>query len=182
MGPGKNMNVVLFGGSNTEARDYAQAERLGRLLGEAGHTVLTGGYIGSMEAVSKGAALAGAHVIGVTCDQIENWRPVRPNQWVKEERRYKTMMERLYALIDGCDAAIALPGGPGTLTEVALTWNLLLTDSIAPRPLILLGSGWKTVIEAFLQTFPNYVPANQRTWLTFAERPEDALEILSAGR
>lgn len=174
------MNVTVFGGSNTEAGDYLQAEHLGHLLGEAGYTVLTGGYIGSMEAVSKGAALAGAHVIGVTCDQIESWRPVRPNQWVKEERRFKTIEERLFALIDGCDAAIALPGGPGTLTEVALTWNLLLTDSIPPRPLILLGPGWKTVIEVFLHTFPNYVPANQRTWLIFADHPENALEILSA--
>ena len=25
-----------------------------------------------------------------------------------------------------CDAAIALPGGPGTLTEIALTWNLMI--------------------------------------------------------
>ena len=57
--------------------------------------MLTGGYIGTMEAVSRGAAEAGGHVIGVTCEEIEAWRPVRVNAWVKEEIRRKTLMERL---------------------------------------------------------------------------------------
>ena len=88
------MNITVFGGSTPTRTDYEQAEILGRLLGEAGHTVLTGGYIGTMEAVSKGAAEAGAHVIGVTCEQIENWRPVGRNKWVIEERKYRTLGER----------------------------------------------------------------------------------------
>ena len=36
-------------------------------------------------------------------------------RWVKEEIKKKTLIERLQVLIEGCDAAIALPGGPGTL-------------------------------------------------------------------
>jgi predicted Rossmann-fold nucleotide-binding protein len=47
-------------------------------------------------------------------------------QWVKEERKKKTLLSRLQALIEGCDAAIALPGGPGTLTEITLMWNLMI--------------------------------------------------------
>ena len=49
---------------------YAEALALGELLAQRGHTVLTGGYMGTMEAVSDGAAAAGGHVIGVTCDEI----------------------------------------------------------------------------------------------------------------
>ena len=71
--------------------------------------MLTGGYIGTMEAASRGAAEAGGHVIGVTCQEVETWRRVTPNAWVLEEWRYPTLHERLLALIDGCDAAIALP-------------------------------------------------------------------------
>jgi len=174
------MNVVVFGGSKPDPADYLRAERLGSLLGKAGHTVLTGGYSGAMEAVSKGAAEAGAHVVGVTCSQLENWRPSQPNKWITEERRSETLRERLFALIDGCDAAIALPGGPGTLTEIALTWNLLLTESIAPRPLILVGNGWKAVIGTLFQTFDNYIPESQRPWLSLVDDPEQALEVLSA--
>lgn len=39
------------------------------MLAERGHIVLNGGYIGTMEAVSRGAAEAGGHVIGVTCEE-----------------------------------------------------------------------------------------------------------------
>jgi len=50
---------------------------------------------GTMEAVSRGAAEAGGHVIGVTCEDIEKWRPIGANAWVKEEWRKKTLTERL---------------------------------------------------------------------------------------
>ena len=61
--------------------------------------------MGTMEAVSRGAHEAGGHVVGVTCESIETWRPVKMNQWAKEERRNKTLIERLQGLINGCDAA-----------------------------------------------------------------------------
>ena len=114
------MRVSVFGGTHTRPgeKDYDEAVRLGRLLGERGCTVITGGYIGVMEAVSRGAAEAGAHVIGVTCDEIERFRPGKPNAWVKEEQRFPDLVQRLNALIEGCDAAIALPGGVGTLAEI----------------------------------------------------------------
>src|SRR5574339_491820 len=119
---GSRMRISVFGGSQPKEGDtaYAEAMELGRLLAQRGHTVLTGGYIGTMEAVSRGAHQAGGHVVGVTCEDIEKWRNVGANRWVKEERRKKTLFERLQGLIEGCDAALALPGGPGTLTEIAL--------------------------------------------------------------
>src|SRR5512133_1968718 len=113
------MRVSVFGVSQPREGDeaYTEAQALGRLLAERGHTVLTGGYIGTMEAVSRGANEAGGHVVGITCAEIERWRGVGANSWVKEERKFETLRQRLDGLIDGCDAAIALPGGPGTLTE-----------------------------------------------------------------
>ena len=64
------LNVVtIFGGSEPHAGEpaYEEARRLGELLAAAGFTVLTGGYIGTMEAVSRGANETGGHVIGITC-------------------------------------------------------------------------------------------------------------------
>jgi uncharacterized protein (TIGR00725 family) len=162
-------NVTVFGGSQTRPGDpaYIQALRLGQLLGKASCTVLTGGYLGTMEAVSRGVAEAGGHVIGVTCEDIERWRPVKPNAWVQEEWRCHTLGERLARLIDGCEAALALPGGPGTLTEIALTWNLLLTEAITPKPLILIGPGWQATFETFFKAFDGNIPIDQRQWLSF---------------
>ncbi len=56
----------------------------------------------------------------------KHWRGVKANAWVQEERHFATLQERLNELVLACDAAIALPGGPGTLTEIALTWNLMI--------------------------------------------------------
>jgi uncharacterized protein (TIGR00730 family) len=176
------MNVTVFGGSNPKPGSpaYLNACELGRLLALAGHTVLTGGYIGTMEAVSKGTNEAGGHVVGVTCEEIENWRKVRANAWVQEERRFITLEERLNELVHACDAAIALPGGPGTLTEIALTWNLMIVASISPKPLILLGAGWSSVMESFFTSFEDYVPQYQRDLLRFAPDIQTAVALVQA--
>jgi uncharacterized protein (TIGR00730 family) len=176
------MNVTVFGGSQPQPGDpaYEDARLLGRLLAEAGHAVLTGGYIGTMEAVSCGAAEAGGHVIGVTCEEIERWRPGKANRWVVEERRFPTLHDRLLALMDGGDAAIALPGGPGTLVEIALLWNRMLVNAVAARPLILIGEGWRQVFTTFYETQSRYIPERQRKLLVFAPDIRSAVEILKS--
>lgn len=145
------MNITVFGGAQPKEGTpaYEDARELGSLLAQRGHAVLTGGYYGTMEAVSRGAHEAGGHVIGVTCSDIEDWRGSRANAFVKEERKKKTLLERLDALFQGCDAAIALPGGPGTLTEISLMWNLMIIESLPKKPLILIGQGWDVVFDNF---------------------------------
>jgi len=174
------MNISVFGGSQLKegSTAYAEAMELGRLLAQRGHTVLTGGYIGTMEAVSRGANEAGGHVIGVTCEDIENWRKIAHNRWVKEEWRKKTLIERLQALVEECDIAIALPGGAGTLTEIALMWNLMIVESRHRSPLILIGSGWQSTFDQFFTSFETYMPVNQRELLLFAEDVNTAVNML----
>ena len=174
------MNISVFGGSQPKEGDtaYTEAQELGRLLAQRGHAVLTGGYIGTMEAVSRGANEAGANVIGVTCDDIEAWRAVKPNLWVKEERRRKTLIERLQVLVEECDAALALPGGAGTLTEIALLWNLMIVESLPRRPLILIGRGWQSTFDQFFKDLDIYTSAKQRELLKFADDIQNAVELL----
>jgi len=147
------MNVCVFGSANPRPGDpaYLEALHLGSLLGQAGHSVVTGGYIGTMEAVSRGAAEMGAHVIGVTCQQIENYRPGKANPWVHEEWRTQTLSERLGLLTSRSQAFLALPGGVGTQAEVTLAWNLLAVNAIQPCPLILIGPGWEAVINTLVE-------------------------------
>ncbi len=174
------MNVTIFGGAHPKegTASYEEALTLGKLLAGRGHTVLTGGYMGTMEAVSRGASDAGGHVIGVTCEDIETWRNTKANPWVKEERKKKTLMERLMGLIEGCDAAIALGGGAGTLTEISLMWNLIIVESLPPKPIILIGRGWQSTFDQFFNEFESYMPTRQRELLYFAEDVKTAVKIL----
>lgn len=176
------MNVAIFGGATpqNEGASYEDALRLGRRLAQAGHVVLTGGYIGTMEAASRGAAEAGGHVIGVTCQEIETWRKVKPNAWVLEEWRFPSLHERLLAIIDGCDAAIALPGGVGTLLEIAMMWNRMIIDAMPLRPLILVGPEWRETISAFYAAQGGYVAENARGMLAFAANVDEAVDLLQA--
>ena len=141
--------VSVFGSSSPRSGDpaYARAEALGAGLARLGHAVQTGGYMGTMEAVSKGASEAGGRVIGVTSDAIEAFRPTGPNPWVAEEVRTRTLHERLVHLTTNCRAAVVLPGGVGTLTELALVWNLTVVGEVPPIPILTLGSTWRDLHE-----------------------------------
>jgi predicted Rossmann-fold nucleotide-binding protein len=83
-------------------------------------------------------------------------------------------------LIEGCEAALALPGGPGTLTEIALTWNLMIIGSLHRRPLILIGSGWQNVLDQVYQSFDEYISATQRELVQFAPDIKTAVKLLDS--
>lgn len=174
------MKITIFGSAKPHSGEpaYDEAVLFGRLCAQAGHTVLTGGYIGTMEAVSRGAAEAGGHVIGVTCKEIEDWRGTRANPWVKEEWLTPTLNERIRRLAMDCDAAVALPGGPGTLAELATFWNLLIIHTIPSRPLILVGAGWRAVIETYFRELDDCFRTDDRNWVRFAPDVERVLALL----
>lgn len=141
-----NGRVTVFGSSRVLPDEvvYQDAVRLGRLLAEAGYTLYTGGYSGVMEAVSRGAVEAGGRAVGVT---VSSWAArFQPNQWIGEEIAMPDLFQRISRLT-ATDAYVAMPGGLGTLGEVALTWNLFQTHSIPRRPLVLVGSAWRDALE-----------------------------------
>lgn len=93
--------ISVFGSSAPQPGSgaYEEARRVGELLAQAGFAVATGGYSGTMTAVSQGASEAGGHVIGVTSAQIEQFRPLGPNRWVAEEIKFETLRDRLLHLV-----------------------------------------------------------------------------------
>ena len=140
--------IAVFGSSRREENSdlYREAYELGRLLAQAGYKVMSGGYGGSMAAVSRGAAEAGGQVIGVTCALFD---PLAPNQWLHEEVKAPDLLARLACLMERGDGYVALRGGIGTLSEVTLAWSLLQTRSLKDRPLVLLGADWQALMDAF---------------------------------
>lgn len=170
--------ISVFGSARPQPGSavYESARQVGRRLAEKGYAVATGGYSGTMTAVSQGAAEANGHVIGVTCDQIERFRPLAPNQWVAEEIRYDTLRQRLLHLVTHNDGMIVLPGGIGTLSEMSLAWSFLQTGEIEPRPFVLLGDIWPQTVNAFFD--PDYIMDSHMALLRYASTPHEAVEKL----
>lgn len=144
--------VAVFGSSQAEADspEYLQAMRCGSLLAAAGFRVATGGYGGTMEAVSRGAAEAGGYVLAVTAPQLFPNR-AGANAWASSETPRATLALRIAELLDGSVAAIALPGSIGTFTELMVAWNASFIDHIGDRqtaPVVAVGDRWAHLIDA----------------------------------
>lgn len=164
--------IAVFGSSTIfpESPTWRLALELGRALGEAGADVMTGGYSGAMEAVSQGAHETGAHVVGVTVELFESRGPV--NRYVKERIHTALLFDRLRVMIERAEGFIAVPGSIGTLTEVFLTWNLLVVDGRPPAPLVLLGAHWNPWLEA--QRHPDLILPHLFEWVRVTEDPREA--------
>jgi uncharacterized protein (TIGR00725 family) len=131
-----------------------------------------------MEAVSRGAKEAGGRTIGVTCSIFTKWPD--PNPYIDEEIRTETLFERLRRTIEVAEAHVALPGGPGTLAEIAITWNLKQIGVIPrKRPLILVGEKWGEM-TSFLGANP-WVRPRDLGLLQVAGNAEEAYALISNG-
>ena len=97
---------------------------------------------------------------------------------MQEEIRYKTLRQRLFALIDGCDAALVLPGGIGTLTEIIFFWDELAIKASRRRPLIAIGSEWKTILDTFCDLMSSYIPEQIPGIITYAPDVKTAFSLL----
>jgi uncharacterized protein (TIGR00730 family) len=167
--------IAVFGSGSAPPDDplLDQAERLGQRLAEAGFTVICGGYGGTMEAASRGARQAGGEVIGVTMDLFSP--RLEPNEWLTKERRVKDFYPRLKRLT-GADGFVVLPGGIGTLTEATLTWSLLETGQLSPRPFVFVGDGWQRLFDAFRAE--TYMREGDFALATVVDSVDGALRVL----
>jgi uncharacterized protein (TIGR00730 family) len=180
--------VTIFGSSlpSEGSAAYEDARRLGRLLAERGFAVCNGGYGGLMEASARGAREAGGHTIGVTCTI---WRAAA-NKWIVEEVRTLSFLERLTALLERGDAYVVLPGGTGTLAELALVWEMMNKSTLAKtvggrKPLLVVAPYWQPVIDCLRQEGDlNSTHAGWRApamdIVTLVEDPEAVLENLAS--
>lgn len=138
--------VSVFGSARLEqdSPDWETARELGRLLANAGFTVVTGGYGGLMEAVSRGAAEAGGQVVGLV---MKSWTGLSPNTWNTELTWAEGYPARLAAMLDS-HAVIALTGGVGTLSELAVVWAARQTEP-GHCPIVLVGERWRRLVDEF---------------------------------
>jgi len=166
--------VTIFGGSRCgeNSVEYRQAREVGERLAKAGFTICTGGYLGVMEAASRGAREKGGRVFGIVMNQFRS----EPNRYLTDKVATNHFYDRLQNLIMRSVGFIAIRGGMGTVTEISLVWNKLQTGVIEKRPLVLLGDCWKPVVECWQRNLP--VSDTDVSWLDFADTAEEACQTI----
>ena len=180
--------ITIFGTSRAVTGDaiFTLAMETGRLLAQAGFSIANGGYGGTMLAAAKGAAEAGGEIIGVTCSAFSvsplrdalrrspKDKSSRANEYVTRQIDTGSLDERLDTLVKLGQAYIVLPGGTGTLLELAKVWELKNKGFLkANKPIILLGGFFKPLVR-LIETDD----ADSGRCVKLADEPKQAVEMI----
>ena len=171
--PPANNIVSIFGSSKGQPGDstYEAAYNIGKLAAENGFTIANGGYGGTMLASTKGACQAGGKVIGVTCTAFGR---SEPNEFLTEEVVTHTLQERLQNLVNIADAYVVLPGGTGTLLELAHVWEFKNKRFLnAAKPIIMFSDFWEHLIETM-----GSIDAKSTNCVQIARTEQEVIELL----
>ena len=138
--------VTIFGSSRPVpgSSAYARAEKLGLGVAQHGWVLCNGGYGGTMAAAAMGARRGGGETIGITCTLYNG----TPNPYVTYHEEAPDLLARLGRLVDLGDAYVILPGGSGTLLEFALVLEFLHKRLMPPKPVLLFGNYWRSILTA----------------------------------
>ena len=115
-----NGRISVFGGRNITPEVYENSVEIGRLLAQEGFLVFCGGGKGVMEAISKGVSEAGGTVIGI----LKGKELDEGNDYLTIPIATGMDIARNAVLAYNCDAAIAISGQYGTMSEIAYAFQL----------------------------------------------------------
>ncbi|MDD5727035.1 MAG: TIGR00730 family Rossman fold protein [Victivallales bacterium] len=141
--------ITVFGSARTQpgSPEYAEAEKMGRLLAENGYGVITGGGEGVMGAVNKGAYEAGGDSIGLN---IELPNEQRPNAFQTHSLYFRYFFIRKVCFLKYSLGVVVFPGGYGTLDEFFESITLVQTGKINRIPIVVVGNDfWDDLVAWF---------------------------------
>jgi uncharacterized protein (TIGR00725 family) len=151
---GRQVAVIGAGGAAEGSDVWWLAEEVGRLLAEAGATVICGGRTGVMAAVARGAVSAGGEVIGV----VPGSDPGEANPDCTHVVATGVGHARNLAVVGSGEVVVAIGGEWGTLSEIGLARSV-------GRTVVALRS-WSLVGRDRMEGAPGVIPT---------ETPEEAV-------
>ena len=175
------MKICVYGASASrlDAAYFEQAEELGRLIGENGHSlVFGGGNHGLMGACARGASSSGVEIIGIAPRFFDE-----PGVLYECCTRFlytETMRERKEAMEKLSDAFLVLPGGIGTFEEFFETLTLKQLGRHA-KPMALLNTlGYYDSLVQTLETAINagFLSRSCLSLFALCDSPAEAMQAI----
>ena len=139
--------VCVFGSARAHEEDplYERAREIGRAIGEAGFTVITGGGPGLMEAANRGAGDAGATSVGLNI-LLPHEQAMNP--YCDIGLTFEYFFTRKLMFVRYSRSIVALPGGYGTLDELFEVMTLIQTGEAVDHPVVLVGRDyWSGLLD-----------------------------------
>lgn len=173
-------SVSIFGSSRVQPESdyYRRAERIARALSDSGFSVVSGGGPGIMEAANKGAYDGKSPSVGLN---IQLPKEQIANDYQNISLRFRHFFSRKVMFVKYASAYVVLPGGFGTLDELAEILTLVQTGRTRRIPIILVGSAyWAGLIEWFKGTLvrEGAIAATDLDLFQVLDEPEEVVEAI----
>jgi hypothetical protein len=139
--------VSMFGSARIKEGHpyYEKAERIARLLSDAGFSVISGGGPGLMEAANRGAFAGKSPAIGLNILLPEE---IGGNAFQDVSFDFRYFFARKMMFVRWASAYVVLPGGFGTLDELSECLTLVQTGKSRKIPIILVGRAfWQGLVD-----------------------------------
>lgn len=172
--------VTIFGSARLQEDSYYyhQALKVGKMLADAGFSVITGGGSGIMEAANKGAKLGKGKSIGLN---IHLPNEQQPNKYQDISLSFRYFFIRKLMFVKYAMAYVIFPGGFGTMDELFEALTLVQTGKIESFPIILFGTDyWKGLIDWMKNTLVPKGTIGREDFALFSmvDSPMEVCELL----
>ncbi|MBR2695636.1 TIGR00730 family Rossman fold protein [Candidatus Saccharibacteria bacterium] len=143
--------VTVFGSARLTENNkyYKEARKLGELLAQNGHAVITGGGPGIMEAANRGAYEYGGRSIGLN---ITLSHEQHPNPYLTDMLQFEYFFARKVMLAMSAKCYVFFPGGFGTMDEFTEVLILMQEKKMPVMPMFLFGKSFWRPLDRFYAT------------------------------
>jgi len=172
--------VSVFGSARTPQDHvyYLLAEKISRLLSDAGFTVISGGGPGVMEAANRGAYFGKSASVGLNI-VLPHEQAGNPFQDISVT--FEHFFARKVMFVKFASAYVVLPGGFGTLDELMEALTLVQTGKSRRIPIILVRDAfWRPMLDWFTNTLvaEGLIDAEDVNLIQVIDEPEAVVDAI----
>ncbi len=173
-------SVSIFGSARTASDDanYLLAEEIAQKLSDAGFSIVSGGGPGIMEAANKGAQQGKSPSIGIN---IQLPHEQRSNDYQDISLYFRHFFSRKVMFVKYACAYVVMPGGFGTLDELAEILTLVQTGKTRRIPIVLVNTPfWSGLLDWFRQTLvvEGTISSNDLDLMRLADDADEIIDLI----